>query len=474
MVTFVSGNFNILHPGHLRLLRYAYDLGDQLVVGVYSDRLAGEHAFIAEHDRLTAVGSIAWVDNAFIIDEPIENILLQVKPNFIVKGKEYEHAHNVEKNIVSQYGGRLVFSSGQTTFSSLDLIQQSIDKDNVGWLDVMSTFLSRYNIDKNTLKEIVSKFDQTKICIIGDLIIDEYIECEPVGMSQEEPTIVVTPIESRQFVGGAGIVAAHAASLGADVMLLSVTGVDGLARFARESLEHRGVAVRVVEDNSRDTTLKQRFRAGGKSLLRVNRLQHHSISIDLQRKLMSMLEAYAQTVDVLVFADFNYGCLPQNLVEQITEFGKRNSIKMLADSQSSSQIGNIGRFVDMDLITPTEREARLSLRNNQDGLVILAEELRKNARAESIFLTLGAEGLFIYASGPSGEQRADQLPALNQNPKDVVGAGDSLLACAALCLAVGTTVPEAAVLGSLSAALQVSNIGNTAIARADLLAELNK
>ena len=257
-------------------------------------------------------------------------------------------------------------------------------------------------------------------------------------------------------------------------MMLSVTGVDGLARFARESLEHRGVAVRVVEDNSRDTTLKQRFRAGGKSLLRVNRLQHHSISIDLQRKLMSMLEAYAQTVDVLVFADFNYGCLPQDLVEQITEFGKRNSIKMLADGQSSSQIGNIGRFVDMDLITPTEREARLSLRNHQDGLVILAEELRKNARAESVFLTLGAEGLFIYASGPSGEQRADQLPALNQNPRDVVGAGDSLLACAALCLAVGTTVPEAAVLGSLSAALQVSNIGNTAIARADLLAELNK
>lgn len=471
-MVFVSGNFNILHPGHLRLLRYAHDLGDELVVGVYSDRLAAEHAFIAENDRLTAVEAIEWVEDAFIIDEPIENILLQVKPDFIVKGREYEHTHNVEQNVVSQYGGQLIFSSGETTFSSLDLIQRSVDEPNV-WLDVMSEFLSRYNIDKNRLKEIVSQFDKTKICIIGDLIIDEYIECDPLGMSQEEPTIVVTPIESKQFVGGAGIVAAHAASLGSDVMLLSVTGVDGLARFARQSLERSGVTVRMVEDNSRETTLKQRFRSRGKSLLRVNRLQHRSIGIDLQRKLMSLLEAHAQTIDVLVFSDFNYGCLPQDLVEQITDFGKRNSIKMLADSQSSSQIGNIGRFVDMDLITPTEREARLSLRNNEDGLVVLAEGLRKHARAENVFLTLGAEGLFIYFRSPSGEQRTDQLPALNQNPRDVVGAGDSLLACAALCSAVGTTVPEAAALGSLSAALEVSNIGNTVIGRADLLSALN-
>ncbi len=56
--------------------------------------------------------------------------------------------------------------------------------------------------------------------MIGDLIIDEYVTCDAVGMSQEDPTIVVTPMMTRTFVGGAGAVAAHARGLGADVKLL--------------------------------------------------------------------------------------------------------------------------------------------------------------------------------------------------------------------------------------------------------------
>ena len=56
--------------------------------------------------------------------------------------------------------------------------------------------------------------------IIGDLIIDEYINCDPLGMSQEDPTLVVTPVESKKFIGGAGIVASHAASLGAKTSII--------------------------------------------------------------------------------------------------------------------------------------------------------------------------------------------------------------------------------------------------------------
>ena len=65
-----------------------------------------------------------------------------------------------------------------------------------------------------------------KVCIVGDLIVDEYITCNPLGMSQEDPTIVVTPVEEEQFLGGAGIVAAHAVGLGASVDFFSVVGSD--------------------------------------------------------------------------------------------------------------------------------------------------------------------------------------------------------------------------------------------------------
>ena len=70
---------------------------------------------------------------------------------------------------------------------------------------------------------------------------------------------------------------------------------------------------------------------------------------------------------------------------------------MIADSQSSSQLGDISRFKNMNLITPTEREARLSVRDNESGLVILAEKLRKKSNANNIFLKIGEEGLLVHA-----------------------------------------------------------------------------
>ena len=69
--------------------------------------------------------------------------------------------------------------------------------------------------------------------LVGDLIVDEYISCDPLGMSQEYPTIVVTPIDSKSFIGGAGIVAAHAAGLGAEVDFISI-GNDNSLSFAKE------------------------------------------------------------------------------------------------------------------------------------------------------------------------------------------------------------------------------------------------
>ena len=144
-----------------------------------------------------------------------------------------------------------------------------------------------------------------------------------------------------------------------------------------------------------------------------------------------------------------------------------------ADSQSSSQIGDISRFQCMDLITPTEREARISTRNREDGLVVLAEDLRKQANAQNILLKLGEEGLLIHAGNSIDENwHTDRVGALNSAPKDVAGAGDSLLIASALTLASGGSIWEAACLGSLAAAIQVGRVGNTPVQRDELMREL--
>jgi len=116
LTVFVSGNFNILHPGHLRLLRFARDCGEKLVVGVHSDRIAGNDAHVPERLRLEGVQSNSWVDEAFLMDEPVTDVISRLRPDIVVKGKEHESRLNPELQALAQFGGRLLFSSGETVF----------------------------------------------------------------------------------------------------------------------------------------------------------------------------------------------------------------------------------------------------------------------------------------------------------------------------------------------------------------------
>jgi rfaE bifunctional protein kinase chain/domain len=472
---FVSGHFNVLHPGHVRLLRFANECGDKLIVGIESDKIAGNAAHVPEQLRLEGVQSNSWVNEAFIMVEPVTEVIASLKPNIVVKGKEHESRFNPELAELEKYGGKLLFSSGETFFSSLDLIRKEYYKSDGGTTRMPVNHLQRHNITTQRLSELLNKFSDLRICVIGDLIVDEYITCQPLGMSQEDPTIVVTPIDSKCFVGGAGIVAAHASGLGATVQFVSITGKDQSREFSLRELTNAGVVSHLLIDESRPTTLKQRFRSKGKTLLRVSHLHQEAISIDLQKELFQKIEKIIDDIDLLVFSDFNYGCLPQPLVDQVIALAKAKGVMLSADSQSSSQMGDVSRFKGMDLITPTEREARISARNQEDGLIILAEKLRQQSNAGNILLKLGEEGLLIQRGQDNVDQwLTDRIEALNSAPKDVAGAGDSLLIASAMCLAGGGNIWEAACLGSLAASIQVGRVGNTPLQIHELMQELTK
>lgn len=466
---FVSGNFNILHPGHLRLLRFARELGSHLVVGVNSDRIGGETVHVAEQLRLEGIQSNNWVSEAFLMDEPLSDVLSRLKPDIVVKGKEFENAHNVEKEVLKKYGGKLVFSSGEAAFSSLDLIRKNFsDMDRIDLLSVQK-YVGRHNFSFESLTNIIGRFSDVNVCVIGDLIVDEYITCDPLGMSQEDPTIVVTPVDTQRFIGGAGIVAAHAAGLGANAHFISVTGNDDIREYAESSLSEYGVRTHLLIDENRPTTLKQRFRAQNKTLLRVSHLHQGSIGKKLQNKIEDYVLDLLPNLDLLVFSDFNYGCLPQPLVDKIVALCREHNVTMIADSQCSSQIGDISRFKGMHLLTPTEREVRVSLRNQEDGLVVIAERLRQQSDAQNIILTLGSEGVLLHMEDEKKELLTDRLPALNYSPVDVAGAGDSMLITSGLTLAAGGSAWQAAALGSIAAGIQVSRMGNQPLGKHEFL-----
>ena len=468
---FVSGNFNVIHPGHLRLLRFAKECGNYLVVGVYGSQSPG--AIVQEELRLMGINSISYVDFSFILRDTPESFIKELKPPIVVKGKEHEGRDNPEAKEIDKYGGRLVFGSGDISFSSIDFIKQEFQETNISSIKKPIDFLSRYNFSKEQLIETVDKMGELYVCVVGDVIVDEYITCDPIGMSQEDPTIVVTPILSNKFVGGAGIVAAHAKGLGSKVHLFTVCGADETAAFLKDNIEKYNVDLNMYEDSSRPTTLKQRFRAQQKTLLRVSHLRQHSISKEIQKKFISDFRKVLNNVNLVILSDFNYGCLPQQLVDEIVSECEKRKIMIVADSQSSSQVGDVSRFHHMTLVTPTEREARLSMHDFESGLVVLCEKLRKKSQIKNIIVTLGSEGILIHADAKTADNYlTDRLPALNIAPKDVAGAGDSLLTCTSMALAVGSDLWQASYLGSLAAACQVGRIGNVPLTVSELKGEI--
>jgi rfaE bifunctional protein kinase chain/domain len=467
---FVSGDFNILHPGHLRLLKFAKESGSYLIVGVNSDTIAFNKS-LPETFRLESVKATSYVDEAFILDESANSWIEKNQPDIVVKGKEHESKDNSELEVLKPYGGKLLFSSGEIGFSSIDLLKKEFENLSSSNIEHNHKYLQRHNIKLNDLRNIVKKFSKLNILVIGDTIVDEYITCEPLGMSQEDPTIVVSPLLSDKFIGGAAIVASHAKTLGANVSFISVTGEDENNNYVKDGLKKLGIDVKLFADSTRPTTLKQRFRANSKTLLRVNHLKQHGVSEDIEDLIIKHVKKKIDDIDLILFSDFSYGVLTKRVIKKISKLAKEKDIFTTADSQSSSQIGDISKFKNTTLVTPTEREIRLALNDFESGLVVLSKKLVDVSKNKYVFTTLGAEGMMIYNSNKD-ELLTDNIVALGNIVKDVSGAGDSLMTASSMALVSGANIWQSAYLGSMAAAIQVSRIGNIPIKKEEILKEL--
>jgi bifunctional ADP-heptose synthase (sugar kinase/adenylyltransferase) len=175
-------------------------------------------------------------------------------------------------------------------------------------------------------------------------------------------------------------------------------------------------------------------------------------------------------LDLVVFSDFNYGCLPQPLVDEVCRMCNAVGIPYIADSQASSQVGDVSRFKGAALMSATEREVRLAVNDFKSGLQNVADRLLEKSQSKMLIVKLGAEGILAIAPGVEFGTRS--MPAMNRNPVDVAGAGDALLAAAGLALAAGGDIGDCAYLGSVAAAIQVSRVGNIPLDRDALVNEL--
>tara|TARA_A100001015_G_scaffold316386_1_gene430519 strand:- start:87 stop:1535 length:1449 start_codon:yes stop_codon:yes gene_type:complete len=472
-ISLVIGTFNVLHAGHIRLLKYAKEISDYLIVAVNSDKNDSSKSLVKQKLRLENLKSLDWVNKSFIWDKSIYELIKKYRPTYVVKGKEHQNKFNLEKDIVKKYKGKLIFGSDQFSFSSLDLIDQELNRFENEKINLPSQYLKRHKIKTIKLKQFPKEIKNLNVAILGDLIVDEYINCEALGMSREQPSIVAKPLESFKFIGGAGIAASHVSSLGANAYLFSMTGNDKLKKFVTTELKKNKVNFYNFSTNSRPTSLKKRFMNNNNSIFRLNILRQLEIDEQQQNKIFYKLKKIIKKLDLIIFSDFNYGFLPQKLVDRVIKMARENKTYLVADSQSSSQIGDIARFKNVNLITPTEHEARVSLKNYDDGLVVISEKLRKITNSDHLILTLGKDGLFIQTKNNKKNIKqsfeTEKISTLIKEAKDTAGAGDALLVSTSLALASRKyNIYEASLLGAVASAIQVSKIGNIPLQNAEI------
>ena len=212
------GCFDIVHPGHIRYLEFARQQGDVLIVSVTGDSDVAkglDRPYIPQELRAENLAALVFVDFVYVTTEPTaEAVLAKVKPDIYVKGREYERSHDAgflaEKKAVESYGGRIIYSSGEIVFSSTKLIER-IPRNADTESHRVNLVCKRYGICHTTIEESLQQFRDLRVLVVGDVVIDRYVQCDAMGIASESPVISLAYRDEHNYVGGAAIVARHIA-----------------------------------------------------------------------------------------------------------------------------------------------------------------------------------------------------------------------------------------------------------------------
>ena len=466
-IVLCHGYYNIIHPGHMRFIEHAKSLGNKLIVAVYGDRYFSDlerKRMYPQLVRAQGLSALHMVDYVLILDSiTLLDTLVSVKPAVFVMGKDYEQERNGEEAEASRFassaGIKVVYHSGEIHYASSELLHSSQQELEQARLHQFIESCKRQQVNIVDLSHYLGEFSNRRLLVVGDTIVDQYAACEPLGMSAEAPVVVVRELETQEYVGGAGIVAAHVRALGAECSYLSIVGQDQPGDFVRNEMEKQQISAYLIEDSSRPTTFKIRYMVNNQKLFRVSRLQDHSPSQELESQLIERLEELVPQVDGVLVSDYVYGVVTNRLLTRLLELARKHSVKLFGDLQCSSQIGNILRFKEFDLLCPTEREARIALGDNESGLEWIAQTLRDKTKSNDLLIKMGGDGFIVYTSENSFLQR-QHFPALAVNPLDVTGAGDSLLAAMSVSVCAGASLMEASAIGTCMASIAVQTVGN--------------
>ena len=464
------GHFSTIHPGHIRYLRHARNLGKHLVVALIGDQSSSSFPFNQE-ERGEALTLLNIADAILLLQaDELNKAVSALKPAVLVLGNEYKDKPEIHSTLAQQkkQGGSIQFHAGETHYANADLLSGSERDIRHQRRTLFQTACQRQGIKHKQLLRAIDAWKETRLIVLGDTIVDQYAACDAIGMSAEAPVVVVRELEHKNFIGGAAVVAAHISSLGAKCDFVSVVGADSTAELVRQELAAQNIGDGLSTDPSRPTTFKKRYVVENQKLFRVSRLEEHNLDTDVEDQVISRLEQLAPKAQGIVVSDFVYGVVTPRILKVVQNLARKHNLLLFGDLQCSSQVGSVTRFKGFSLLCPNEREARLALQDKESGLEQLSQRLMHITNCNRMVMKLGPEGFIAYDRTDDDQVCSQAFPALSVNPLDVAGAGDSLLALFATGMASKQAMMPTSALACCMAALAVETMGNTPISASAL------
>ena len=420
---------------------------------------------VPEELRAFNLSSLELVDFVIIDHNKNPNKLIKkIKPDFFAKGLEYADLKNPltrkEKNIVESYGGKMIFSPGDYVLSSSKIIQQI--KPDLKY-EKLKLLMDAENINFSDIKKILKDLSTLSVHVLGDTIIDTNNYCEVIGGLHKTPTLSIVKESSENYLGGAGIVASHFRSICKNVSLTTMLAKDSFGRFALKNLKKNKIQLNYFTEDGRPTTNKSSYLVNNHKLLKIDELTNLSISSATLDKMLKIIKKDKK--QILVYSDFRHGIFNNLTIPKFLEVANVKKFKV-ADSQVASRWGNISDFFNFDLITPTEREARYSLLEQDTPIRNLLGNIKKKAKAKNVILKLGEKGLISMSQKKNDYISLDPFV---DNLVDSNGAGDALLAYSSSTLYITKSLIISSIIGLIAASCKCENKGNTPVSISQII-----
>jgi D-glycero-beta-D-manno-heptose-7-phosphate kinase len=319
-------------------------------------------------------------------------------------------------------------------------------------------------------EELFNDFNSLKIGVIGDVMLDTYIWGKVDRISPEAPVPIVSLHHKEQRIGGAGNVAINCSRLGAKVFMLGVTGDDDeasqLDQLLKESLIDTTGLIKSVK---RKTTNKTRIISRNQQMLRFDAEITDDLNKEEETALLKQISNFIEHEDpnILIFEDYNKGVLTEKVIEQAIALCRASGVITAVDPKRK----NFFNYKNVDIFKPNMKEVQegLNLMFETSDIYQLRnihEQLHKQLQHKVSLITLSEKGIFYQQL-----QNAAIIPSHLRNVADVSGAGDTVIAVAAMVYAATKNAHLMAEIANIAGGLVCEEVGTATVDREKLLRE---